>query len=265
MQSGLLGCLEIETEVFLTRLFSHKGRICANQAKKRNMRHLVPFALTLLSVLLLLAGYALGARRGRSREKALKTTLDHQGEKLTLVEHELLRRSNLDPVTQLPLQESFQAFLEREWRRAVRDRLPLSLIMVEVDHFRAYNDRVGKPQADACLKTVADALRQSIRRPGDFLARYGSGRFGIVLGGVNEEGAMVLAEMMRAGVDALRFPNPASSTGPTLTLSVGVASAKPDRDAPWQDIQLIAAAERGLVQAREAGRNRIVFSNPEIS
>ena len=125
---------------------------------------MLAFALSLTAALLLAAGYALGARRRRGREKALRTTLDEQGEKLTLVEHELLRRSNLDPVTALPTQQSFQEFLEREWRRAVRERLPLSLIMVEVDHFRAYNDRVGKPQGDACLKAVADTLRTSSRR-----------------------------------------------------------------------------------------------------
>lgn len=220
---------------------------------------MVAFALSVAALLLLAAGYALGARSGRGREKALKTTIDEQSEKLSLVEHELLRRSNLDPVTELPIQQSFQEFLEREWRRAVRDHMPLSLIMIEVDHFRAYNDRLGKPEGDTCLKTVADALRTSIRRPGDFLARYGSGKFGVVLAGVTQEGAMALAEKLRAAVDALKFPNPVSPTGPGLTLSVGVASLKPGRDAAWQDIELIATAERGLAQAREAGRNRVVF------
>jgi two-component system cell cycle response regulator len=222
---------------------------------------LVPFALTVTAILFLVAGYALGARRGKGREKALKTTIDEQSEKLTLVEHELLRRSNLDPVTELPTQQSFQEFLEREWRRAVRDRLPLSLVMIEVDHFRAYNDRVGKPQGDACLKTVADTLKKSIRRPGDFLARYGSGKFGVVLGSVGQDGAMVLAETLRASVEALKFPNQVSTTGPILTLSLGVASVKPERDAAWQDIELIATAERGLAQAKEAGRNRIAFAH----
>lgn len=218
---------------------------------------MLAFALSLTAVLLLTAGYALGARRRRGREKALRTTVDEQSEKLSLIEHELLRRSNLDPVTELPTQQSFQEFLEREWRRAVREHLPLSLIMVEVDHFRAYNDRVGKPQGDACLKTVAEALRKSFRRPGDFLARYGSGKFGVVLGSVGRDGAIVLAEGLRAAVEALKFPNPASATGPTLTLSVGVASTRPGRDAQWQDIELIATAERALTQAKEEGRNRI--------
>ena len=219
-------------------------------------------AVTRIAMLLVAAGYTFGARRGRGREKALKTTIDEQNEKLSLVEHELLRRSNLDPVTQLPAQQSFQEFLEREWRRASRDRMPLSLIILEVDHFRAFNDRLGKPQGDACLKTVADALREMIHRPGDFLARYGSGKFGIVLGGIGEEGALVLAERLRAAVDTLNVPNPASTTGTNVTLSLGVASAKPERDAAWQDIELIATSERGLAQAKEAGRNRVIFERP---
>ena len=217
-------------------------------------------ALSLTAVLLLAAGYALGARRKRGREKALTSTLDEQSEKLTLVEHVLLRRSNLDPVTELPAQQSFQEFLEREWRRAVRERRPLSLIMLEVDHFRAYNDRVGTPQGDACLKTVAATLRKSSRRPGDFLARYGPGTFGLVLAGVSQEGALAVAEALRASVENLKFPNPASATGPTLTLSLGVASTTPERDAPWQDIELIATAERALTQAKEMGRNRIALA-----
>jgi two-component system cell cycle response regulator len=222
---------------------------------------LVPFALGVIAVLLLAAGYALGARRAKGRERNLKSTIDEQGEKLNLVEHELLRRHNLDPVTQLPTQQSFQEFLEREWRRAVRDRLPLSLIMIEVDHFRAYSDRVGKPEGDACLKTVADTLKKSIRRPGDFLARYGSGKFAVVLGSVGRDGAMALAETLRSSIEALKFPNPLSPTGPILTLSVGVTSVEPARDAAWQDIEVIATAERGLAQATESGRNRVVFAH----
>ena len=220
---------------------------------------MVPFALSVTAVLVLAAGYALGARRARSREKSLKTTIDEQSDKLTLAERELLRLSSLDPVTELPTQQAFQEFLEREWRRAVRDRMPLSLLMIEVDHFKAYNDRVGKSQGDASLKTVAGTLRRLIRRPGDFLARYGIGKFGVVLGSVGQDGALVLAETLRASIEALKIPNPASPTGPLFTVSVGVASVRPERDAAWQDIELIAAGERGLAEATEAGRNRIAF------
>jgi diguanylate cyclase (GGDEF)-like protein len=220
---------------------------------------LIAAGLVLIVAVLLAAGYVLGARRARGREQELKTTLDDRDEKLSLAEHELLRRSNLDPVTELPVQQSFQEFLEREWRRGSRDLTPLSLIMIEVDHFRAYNDRMGKAEGDTCLKKVADALKLFVHRPGDFLARYGSGRFGVVLGGTDGLGAMVLAEKLRCAVDALKLPNPESTTHSQVTISLGVASIKPDREAAWQDIELIAIAERGLEQAKEAGRNRAIL------
>jgi diguanylate cyclase (GGDEF)-like protein len=132
----------------------------------------------------------------------------------------------------------------------------VAVIMIEVDHFRAFNERQGKPEGDACLRSVADALKPMIHRPGDVMARYGgAGKFGIVLGGTDGRGAMVLAERLRAAVENLQKPNPASPTTPFLTASLGVAAALPDREGAWQDIELIAAAEHALAQAREAGRN----------
>jgi diguanylate cyclase (GGDEF)-like protein len=216
----------------------------------------VAYALAFLAALLVGAGYLLGSRRARSREGALQTTLDERTEKLTLVEHELLRHSAIDPVTGLHTQQYFQEFLEREWRRGSRERRSVAVIMIEVDHFRAFNERQGKPEGDACLRSVADALKPMIHRPGDVMARYGgAGKFGIVLGGTDGRGAMVLAERLRAAVENLQKPNPASPTTPFLTASLGVAAALPDREGAWQDIELIAAAERALAQAREAGRN----------
>jgi diguanylate cyclase (GGDEF)-like protein len=220
----------------------------------------VAYALAVLAALLVAAGYFLGSRRARGREEELKTTLDERSEKLTLVEHELLRQSAIDPVTGLHTQQYFQEFLEREWRRASRERKSVAVIMVEVDHFRAFNERQGKPEGDACLKSVAEVLRPMIHRAGDVIARYGgSGKFGVVLGGTDAKGASALAEYLRDAIEHMRRPNPASPTTSILTISLGVAAATPDRDGAWQDIELIAAAERALAQAREAGRNTVVL------
>jgi len=261
-----MDCLKDKKAVFPDFLLSHKVGICANRARNlQRYAHLTAAGLILIAAFLIVAGYLVGLRRARAREQALRTTLDERDEKLTLVEHELLRRSNLDPVTGLPVQQSFQEFLEREWRRAARDRMPVSLVMIEVDHFRAYNDRMGKPQGDVCLRAVADALKKLVHRPGDFLARYGAGKFGVVLGGTDSKGALILAEKLRAEADALKLPNPASTTEPYVTLTLGVASVMPDREAAWQDIELIAVAEHALAQAREAGRNRIVVENASIT
>lgn len=218
------------------------------------------YALAILAALLIGAGYLLGSRRARSREGALKTTLDERTEKLTLVEHELLRKTAIDPVTGLHTQQYFQEFLELEWRRASRERKSVAVIMVEVDHFRAFNERQGKPEGDACLKSVADTLKPMVHRAGDVIARYGgSGKFGIVLGGTDGTGALALAEYLRTAVERMQRPNPASTTSSILTASLGVAAATPDREGAWQDIELIANAERALAQAREAGRNTVIL------
>ena len=141
------------------------------------------FALALVGALLVGAGFVFGSRRVRRREEDLQTLLDEQGQKLTLVEHELLRHSAKDPVTGLHTQQYFQEFLEREWRRASRERQTVAVIMVEVDHYRAFCDRQGKAQGDDCLKAVAGILNPILHRPGDLIARYGGpGKFGIVLG-----------------------------------------------------------------------------------
>jgi two-component system chemotaxis family response regulator WspR len=220
----------------------------------------VAYLLAFLAVLLVGGGYVLGSRRARGREAALKRTLDQRTEKLALVEQELAHHAAIEPVTGLHTQQHFQEFLEREWRRASRDRQFVSVMMVEVDHFRAFSERSGKADGDACLRSVADTMKPLIHRASDLVARYGGpGKFGIVLGGTDSRGAMLVSERLRAAVANMKKLNPASSTSEILTLSIGVASAVPDRQAPWQDIQLIASAERALAQAREAGRNTVVL------
>ena len=218
------------------------------------------FALALLGALLVGAGFVLGSRRARSREGELELTLDEQTHKLTLVEQELLHKAAIDPVTGLHTQQYFQEFLEREWRRASRERRSVAVIMVEVDHFRAFNDRQGKSAGDLCLRSVADVMRPVIHRPGDVIARYGgAGKFGIVLGGTDAKGAVLLAERLRVAVESMKRPNPASPSAAFVTASLGVAAATPDRDGAWQDIELIASAERALALAREAGRNTVTL------
>ena len=218
------------------------------------------FALALAGALLLGAGYLLGSRRAHLREEELQTALDERRHQLTLVEHELLRHPSRDPVTGLHTQQYFQDFLEREWRRASRERQSVTVIMVEIDHFREFNDRHGKPQGDAILKEVAGVMAPILHRPGDLLARYGgTGKFGVVLGNTDQNGAMILAERLRLAVENLKTPNPASPTTRFVSATIGVAATTPDREGAWQDIELIASAERALGQAREAGRNTVVL------
>lgn len=218
------------------------------------------YALALLAALLIGAGYLLGSRRRRSREDALQMAIEERNEKLAVTENELLRHSDLDPATGLHSQRHFQEFLEREWRRALRQRQCVAVIVIEVDHFRAYNDREGKVEGDACLKAVAGVLKPLIHRPSDVIGRYGgSGKFGVVLGGTDGTGAMVLAERLRIAVEKMKKPNPASPTTRFVTATLGVAAAIPARESVRQHIELIAEAERALAQACEAGRNTVTL------
>jgi diguanylate cyclase (GGDEF)-like protein len=220
----------------------------------------VAYLLAFLAVLSLGAGYVLGSRRARSREAALERTLSERTDKLTRVESELAHLAAIDPVTGLQTQQYFQEFLEREWRRASRDRQFVSVIMVEVDHFRGFSERLGKAESDACLRSVAETMKPLIQRVSDLVARYGGeGTFGIVLGGTDSRGALLLGERLRAAVADMKQPNAASSNSEVLTVSVGVACTMPEREGTWQDIQLIASAERALAQAREAGRNTVLL------
>ncbi len=217
------------------------------------------YALAFFGLLLVGAGYLLGLRQGRIREEALKTSLDDRELKLTQLEGELIRHTAVDPETGLHTQQYFQEFLEREWRRASRERLPVAVLMIELDHFRAFHERQGQSEADASLKRIAAAIKPLVHRPGDAISRYGGvGKFGVVLGGTDPKGAMVLAERLRTTVEAMKEPNPASPAGVT-TATLGVACITPDRDGAWQEIALIASAERALSQARDAGRNAVVL------
>jgi two-component system, chemotaxis family, response regulator WspR len=219
----------------------------------------VAYALAFFGLLLVGAGYLLGLRQGRIREEALKASLDDRDQKLTQLEGELVRHTAVDPETGLHTQQYFQEFLEREWRRASRERQPVAVIMVELDHFRAFHERQGQSEADASLKRIAAALKPLVHRPSDAISRYGgAGKFGVVLGGTDAKGAMVLAERLRTAVEAMKEPNPASPAGVTMA-TLGVACMTPDRDGAWQEIALIASAERALSQARDAGRNTVVL------
>lgn len=211
----------------------------------------------LLVVLLIAAGYAVGAWGGRRRARKLARTLSERNEELQAARTELARLSALDGLTQLASHQYFQEFLEKEWRRSLRELTPISLIIVDLDHFKAYNERLGHEAGDGCLKRVADALRTAVGRPGDVVARYGAEEFAVVLGRTDSDGAASLAAKLQGAVAALKLPHPVSSSATHVTVSLGVATALPSRGATWQEIELVAAAERALSEAKQLGHNRI--------
>ncbi len=162
----------------------------------------------------------------------------------------------LDGLTDIPNRRLFERFLEREWKRALRNRKPLSVIMLDVDHFKLFNDHYGHPEGDECLRRLARVLADSLRRPADLMARYGGEEFVAVLVDTDMEGAKNVAGQMLENVNALRIPHEYSKTAPHVTISIGIASTVPERESESPH-DLVGAADKRLYQAKEKGRNRI--------
>jgi diguanylate cyclase (GGDEF)-like protein len=162
----------------------------------------------------------------------------------------------IDALTGVPNRRAFDAALERTWVRALRTKTPLAVALLDVDHFKAYNDTFGHPEGDACLKRIAQACKSHDVRASDCFARYGGEEFGIVIADADEHAASIVAERLRAAVEALRIPHEGSPSG-YITVSVGVASTRVKRKMLART--LVERADRALYRAKGTGRNRVVI------
>jgi two-component system chemotaxis family response regulator WspR len=214
-------------------------------------------SMALLAILLAIGGYAAGTWRSRIRERELTSVLAKRNEDLQAARAELARLSSLDAETALASYPHVQQFLEGEWRRASRELTPISLITIELDHFGNYRERLGQDVANTCLKQVATILRDAIGRPGDLVGRFDRDKFIVVLARTDSDGVHALAVKLRAAVEALELPHPASPVANYVTISLGIATVVPSRGATWQEIELVAAAERALADAKRLGCNRV--------
>jgi len=175
-----------------------------------------------------------------------------------LLDHaESLRaRSYVDGLTGIANRRHFDVALERELRRAQRNGGALSLLLMDIDSFKAYNDHFGHQEGDACLTTVAQALAAMLKRPADVAARYGGEEFAAILPDTTLEQARVHAEAIRAHVASLHLPHAPGAVHPHVTLSVGVAAC--GQDAAADPAALIEAADKALYAAKRGGRDRVV-------
>lgn len=162
----------------------------------------------------------------------------------------------LDPLTHLANRRQLDMTLTEEWKRTQRADLPLSVLMVDIDHFKPYNDHYGHGAGDDCLRRVAATIKASQTRPGDLVARFGGEEFIIILPNTPAEGARMIADRLRQRVEALHIPHAHSSAGPFVSISVGCATSYPARDAIGPD-ELVQAADHQLYQAKEHGRNQV--------
>ena len=172
---------------------------------------------------------------------------------------ELRRIAVTDGLTGLYNRRNFDEIFAKEWRRSRRDQSPLSLVMIDVDHFKQFNDNYGHQAGDDCLVQVATALQSSVCRAGDIVARYGGEEFVGIFPNTDTDGALAIAEKICKAVTDLGIPHEHSLVASQVTVSIGVASILPASDTDRE--KLIKAADVALYQAKETGRNRVVVSD----
>jgi diguanylate cyclase (GGDEF)-like protein len=216
-----------------------------------------PWALALealAAVGLITAALRFRERRFRRRAASLEALVAERTVQLSAANELLAELSLTDPLTGLANRRALESRAEEEWRRAARAGAGLAVLMLDVDHFKAYNDTAGHLAGDKCLRQVADALRRHAQRPADLLARYGGEEFACLLPGLDREAARTHAQRLRAAIEELALPHPSSPIGPVVTVSIGVAWDTPAAQADWRSV--LAAADSALYRAKQSGRNR---------
>lgn len=161
----------------------------------------------------------------------------------------------VDSLTGLANRRYLDEFFDKEWRRALRSGDVLSVIILDIDFFKQYNDCYGHLAGDDCLRRVGNILKSSVKRAGDLIARYGGEEFAVVLPSTPREGAFIIAEKLRWNVESLKIAHRMSEISDYVTISVGVATERPDR--AMVPASLIKKADNALYQAKNKGRNRV--------
>ena len=191
--------------------------------------------------------------------EARETEIKDRAQELTQANALLERLSRIDALTGVANRQGLAEFLDRAWRTAQREHHPVAVLMIDVDHFLAYTDAYGQPRGDTCLQAVANAISYVVGRSTDLVTRFGSAEFVVVLGNTPLESALLVGEQIRATVEALAIPHQGAPSPGVVTVSIGVSSSLPTREAQF-DIGL-DAADRALYAAKEQGCNRVGYSS----
>ncbi|MFQ4137359.1 diguanylate cyclase domain-containing protein [Nodosilinea sp. PGN35] len=188
------------------------------------------------------------------RQRVRRLILQHRLEiQLREANYQLQQLTLIDSLTQVANRRRFDEYLLQEWGRGGREQLPLSLVICDIDHFKAYNDHYGHQAGDRCLQEVAKILSQCISRPADIVTRYGGEEFAVILPNTSLEGATVISQRLVTAVQQRGLPHPTAPRA-IVTISCGVASVLPRAD--YLPSDLVFTADQALYQAKAQGRNQ---------
>ncbi|WP_181016238.1 diguanylate cyclase domain-containing protein [Pseudanabaena sp. BC1403] len=195
-------------------------------------------------------GFAITIRDITTR-KQTELALQNSNDKLELI-------ANLDGLTQIANRRCFDDYLATEWLRHQREQNPLSLILIDIDYFKRYNDSNGHQAGDNCLIRVAQEIARVTQRPTDLVARYGGEEFAVILSNTNMEGALKVAAVTQTAIANLAIPHDNSDISDLITLSIGVASLIPTSERSIEG--LISRTDQAMYEAKNRGRNRVIAS-----
>jgi len=214
------------------------------------VRIMVPFALVQISATLSIA---------RNCGSMLKRVMLSE-QRLSEANARLTALSATDALTGIGNRRAFDQALQAAWQQAARDGTDLALLLLDVDHFKSFNDRYGHPAGDGCLRLIGGVLAAGVRRPSDFAARYGGEEFVVLLPGTTEAGARELGEVLCGLVEEAAMPHLGSPAG-LVTVSIGAASMAPT---PGEEsAALVALADRALYHAKQTGRRRVCTASQQ--
>lgn len=197
----------------------------------------------------------------KARERKLAKMVNEKTRELRKANDELQFLANSDGLTKIGNRRLFEDFLEKEWHRAIRSKTEISIILLDIDHFKLYNDCYGHQAGDDCLKKVAAALHQTIHRPTDLAARFGGEEFAIILSETDAEGALTVAKQALENIKNLQIPHGQSPTSEFITVSLGIATNFAEIEK--SSAVLIKSADDALYEAKKNGRNQIVSNQKD--
>lgn len=215
---------------------------------------------TFIAVAIVAVIYSLRLHQVTGRQRELARLVDERtaelrdrSAQLEIANAALEELATVDSMTGLANRRRFDVFLQQEWQRSNRSRLPLSLLMVDIDHFKQFNDRYGHLAGDECIRQVVAVIRDAANRVTDLGCRYGGEEFAIILADTPADGAFAVAEFIRKQVELLAIPH---DIHPDQVVTVSTGIATKDGNRYGKVIDLIGAGDRALYEAKNTGRNR---------